>query len=105
MARISLANNMPSNNKDISPGRTNSLFFVFLSGLLIACPSFIVPKENGMIYPSSFASPSEVETAELKQELNKPGIAITLLEGGGVPVGLNTKKTLQMDVLNKTEKA
>jgi hypothetical protein len=78
------------------------LLFVFLV-LSICFPSYTISKDHKLNYSNSFTFPSD-EANELIQALKEPGAAISLLEGGGVPVGLNTNTTLQLDLLNETQK-
>jgi hypothetical protein len=54
-------------------------------------------------YPNSLAFPA-VEANEPLQALRKPGSVISILEGGGVPVGLNRNTTLKLDLLNESQK-
>jgi hypothetical protein len=83
--------------------KTILLPVVFLV-LSICFPSYTLSKDHTVNYSNPFTFPSD-EANDLLQSLREPGSVISLLEGGGVPVGLNTNTTLQLDLLNETQKA
>jgi hypothetical protein len=88
-------------SKDLN-ARKILVLFVFLL-LPICLPSNPISKVFTLNYSNSLAF-AAVDANELLQALTKPGSVISLLEGGGVPVGLNTNTTLQLDLLNETQK-
>jgi hypothetical protein len=71
--------------------------------LPICFPSYTISKDHSVNYSNSFTVPSN-ETDELSRALRQAGSVISILEDGGVPVGLNTNTTLQLDSLNETQK-